>query len=501
MRVNIFRIETPDVAAMKEKLKASNMQVIHTEQQDGWHGEFYFSKSPAPSKVSWAKIYAPYFTTEPKNRNHYAAYVFTKGNLCYAISYGKTHFYLRPYCDFDFGVEVAKRIANDADTRLTASRRFQGNRKKDIRSFANNTRLDIESGESVDYIQAAVAKSHQATFGKSGKFAASVQLSPKIDPPSLGKFLSALTAEVTKPERFKLPRTTIVTDKDEIAKFDQLLIKELTAAVGTSEFTNNNYDLYGVDFVFGSEGNFTLRCPGKKSVDVEQLTMKELKDYIKDQKLAKADILRVKIDHNDDDGPGWSEGIKEAVDFIADKERVLLTGGRWMRFNQDYLDFLDEYIRGISVEAVEPEFAVITTGEPEFNVSAAIKSAGYAVADKDFSIFKTRSSTPIEAWDLSKGSRVYAVKFGSAQKLGYVCDQATNVLELLRNSAGVKEVPNFDSYCLWLGYRAQTPLTDIASTGSIILKQKVDRWARKCRELGIEPVIKISQRKINGVDE
>ena len=74
------------------------------------------------------------------------------------------------------------------------------------------------------------------------------------------------------------------------------------------------------------------------------------------------------------------------------------------------------------------------------------------------------------------------------------------MLELLRNNAGVKQVPSFDSYCLWLGYRAQKPLEDITASGSIILKQKIERWARKCRELGVEPVLKISRKLKDGVD-
>lgn len=502
MRVNIFRIETTDVDDMTAKLLSSNMQVIHQETQAGWAGTFYFSKTPAPTDVSWAKIYKSYFPGQlPKNRNHFAAYVFTKGDLCYVISYGKTHFYLRPYCDFDFGIEIAKRIADPSDTRLTASRRFQGTRKKDIRSFANNTQLDIESGESVEYLQTGIRKDLHPTFGRTGKFGSSVQLNPKIDPPSLGKFLTELSSAAAFPEQFKLPRTTVITDKSEIAKFDQLLIDELTGDIGTTEFTDNNYDLYGVDFVFGSEGDFTIRCPGKKSLAVEQLTMKELKQYIKDHKLSEAEILRIKIDHDADDAPSWTQDIKEAVDFIADTERVFLTGGRWTRFNQDYLDALDEYLRGISIEQAETQFAEILLTEPKFNTSDEIKAAGYKVADRDFDIFKTRAKTPIEAWDLSKGNRVYAVKFGDAQKLGYVCDQASNVLELLRNSAGVKAIPDFDSYCLWLGYRAQQKApANIADSGSIILKQKVERWARKCRELGVEPVIKISRKLKEGVE-
>lgn len=469
------------------------MEVIEEVDQAGWHGEFYFSKKPAPVPVSWAKTYGSYFKDGlPTNRNHFAAFVFTKGTTCYVVSYGKTHFYIRPYCDYDFGIEVAKRIANEEDTRLTASRRFQGVKKKDIKSFASNTRLDIESGESVDYIQAGIVATHSEIFGKSGKFGTSVQLAPAIEPPDLGAFLDKLLAEIAKPERFKLPRTTIITEKSEIARFDKLLIKELTAKIGTSDFSQNGFDLYGVDFVFGSEGTFVLRGPGRTNKALEQLTMKDRKQYIADNGIKGENVLNIKVDQQLDDGSGSTEPIKELVDFIADKERVLLTGGKWMHFNQDYLEFLDEYLRGIKIEEVEPEFQRIVITEPEFNTSSEINAAGYEVADKNFKIFKTRRSTPVEAWDLRKGNRVYAVKFGTPQKLNYVCDQATGLLEMLRNRAGVTQVPNFDSYCLWIGYRATKPLTDITASGSIIFKQKVDTWARKARELGIEPLLKIS---------
>jgi hypothetical protein len=34
----------------------------------------------------------------------------------------------------------------------------------------------------------------------------------------------------------------------------------------------------------------------------------------------------------------------------------------------------------------------------------------------------------------------------------------------------------------------------MSEVNSIILKQKIDAWARRCRELGIDPKLKFSQR-------
>ena len=57
-------------------------------------------------------------------------------------------------------------------------------------------------------------------------------------------------------------------------------------------------------------------------------------------------------------------------------ERVVLTGGRWMIFNQDYLDFLDEYLRTIQVEPTEPSLLETTLTEGDFNCSPGVAQAG-----------------------------------------------------------------------------------------------------------------------------
>jgi uncharacterized protein (TIGR04141 family) len=502
VKVNIFCIVPAEIDSMKSKLATSGMEVIKQVTQQGWDGWFYYSSNPIPGVISWVDTFKSYFEDRPvpKNWNYYAAFVFQKDDKCYVLSYGKTHFYLRPYCDFDFGIELAKRSADEDDIKQTASKRFQGKKKKDIKSYTNNTRLDVESGESVDYLQSAIVESRRGVFGKSGKFGTSTLLSIDRTPSEIGHFLTELDAVMSEPAQFKLPRTTIITDETEIAAYDQLLIDELKAEVGTTDFTQNSYDLYGVDFVFSSDGTFELRCPGRPNEELDELKISYLKMYIAANNIPDQDVLRIKIKHIPEDRPPYTCGIKEAIDFIIDKERIILSHGKWMRFNQDYLDFLDEYISDIPVEEVEPQFADIVLDEGDFNTSAEIAAAGYQVADKDFEIFRTRAKTPIEAWDLSRGKTVYAVKFGTAQKLNYVCDQAALVLELMRNTAEVKQIPDFRRYCLWLGYRAKNRLDNIKYSGSIILKQKVETWARKCRELGIEPVLKISRKLKRGYE-
>ncbi len=193
----------------------------------------------------------------------------------------------------------------------------------------------------------------------------------------------------------------------------------------------------------------------------------------------------------------YSRPLKDALDFVVKGENIILSQGRWLRFNEDYVDQLNAFVDGIPVEETEPEFQSISITEPVFNTSAAITALGYAKADKDFSKISTRAATPVEAWDLYKDGTAYAVKFGRTQKLGYVCDQAILVLEILRTNANVKKLDQeVTAYCLWLGLPFQRLPSRLSGFKSIILKQKIDAWARKCTELGIQPKIKLSLRQV-----
>ncbi|TFD45374.1 hypothetical protein E3T55_18740 [Cryobacterium frigoriphilum] len=502
VKLNIFRIPEDEVNLLEAKLLSVGMAILGEIDQGKWTGKLFYAEGIPGTPVAWAKYFLPYFEegTDPKNTNHFAALIFTCETGSYALSFGKSHFYFRPFCDHDFGIELAKRIADEDDARETSSKRFTGRQRKAIKSFSSGTHLNFESGESVDYISAAVLPEKTNVFGRTAKFGASVMLIPDIKFHEIGALLSEIDAQRGLEPNFALPRTVLLSDPAEVEKYDALLLDELMSSAGTTEFTQNSYDLYGVDFVFGSVGHYVLKI-GRQSKDLTQLTMLELKDFIRVNSIPRASILSIKVVHHQEDGPTYQNDLKQDLDFILDDDRVILSAGRWMRFNQDYLDFLDDYVRSIEVEVTESQFTTTYLTEPNFNKSEELAEAGYELADKDFSIFKTKSATAIEAWDLKRGGTVYAVKFGTSQKLGYVCDQAMGVLELLRNRAAIKEVPGFEKYCLWLGYRGKLLPGNIADTGSIILKQKIEGWARQAESLGITPVIKLSHRLRAGIDD
>ncbi|MCV7383147.1 TIGR04141 family sporadically distributed protein [Mycolicibacter longobardus] len=321
MKVNIFAIPVGDAPLLRGKLESVGMSVIKTVQLDGWDGDFYYSPDATPRESSWVAPYRMYFDEHPIPETHspFAVYLFSREQGSYALSYGKGHFYVRPFCDYDFGVELAKRIAEPDDTRLTASKRFSGRQRKAIRSYSNETRLSVESGESVDYVQAAIRDDLADTFGLVGKFGTSAQLTLDISAKDLGSLLTRIDAVLAEEPRFSMPRTTLITDELEVARLDQYLLDQLQAEAGTTEFSQNTYDLYGVDFIFGSTGHYTMKY-GRNSQEVEQLTVLELKKFIVARCIPRDRILDIKIVHHQDDGPTYTNELKRDLDFIADDE-------------------------------------------------------------------------------------------------------------------------------------------------------------------------------------
>lgn len=504
MKLNIFKVPRSELKAMRDKFAAVSLVPIHDKSDKIWDEALYFSKTPNESIAPWIGELEELIgdVDSYATKAYFGAYVIGKksDSFVYVLSYGKCHFYIRPFADFDFGIELAKRIANENDVKQTSSRRFSGVETKKIKSYRNNSRLDVESGASLDYMSAKIIASEKERFGLSGKFGMSALLSPDVFLSDMRVFLSAVTKKLGEEQKFAVPRTEQVKDEDRIKNYRMRLIEAINNPLAP-EFNTSSYDLVGVDFVFSGQESYTFYGSGTESEPISELSLADLKKYIDENDLSDEDIFKTRIRVKNAEGYKYSKGLLESLDFSLEDEKIILSQGRWLRFNEDYINQLNDYVSEIKTEIPEGSFNSIAKGTTEsaFNASAEVHSAGYTPADKDFDKLKVRGAKiPTEAWDLYKEGRAYAVKFGKAQKLGYVCDQGMLVMEVLRTRAYVRKFDeNLESYCLWLGYEAKKPLENIAQSGSVILKQKIEAWARRCNEVGITPVLKISQIETN----
>ncbi|CUU56746.1 sporadically distributed protein, TIGR04141 family [Parafrankia irregularis] len=445
--------------------------------------------------MPWVEIYAEFFPegVDPLNRTYYAAYVLEKGLHCFVITYGKSHFYVRPFCDHDFGIEMAKRVADPDWIRQKSSKRFAGRRRKEINAYISNSALEIESGESIDYLHATLADELEESFGKYGKFGSSILINPSIGKEDLGVLLDRIVSTLREASRFTLPRTTYITDENEIQKYDaRLRASILGREPEQAEFSGASHEIVGVDFVFSGNEDFSLYARGHRKVAVDELDMNSLRQYIRVQGVPSDKVLDIRVKVDREGQKSYSRSLKASLDFVVDGANVTLAQGKWLRFNEDYLNQLNAQVDRILIEEVEPDLLVIVGEEEDLN-AAATERHGYTSADKDFSKIKVGKGTLVEAWDLYRDTTAYAVKFGKSQKLGYVVDQAMNVLEILRNNANTVELDiNLKAYTLWLGFDLVKVPESLSASKSIILKQKIDAWARQCRNMNIEPRIKMS---------
>ncbi|WP_169979870.1 DUF6119 family protein [Microbispora sp. H10836] len=497
MKLNIFLIPMENIARLREKIEAAGMERIYQGEVDDWIMEFYFSTTPDPIEIPWAKDFATELASLPeipKNEMHYGAYLWRSEEACFAISFGKSHFYLREFCDSDFGLSMAKRIGDKDDVRQKAARRYAGRSTKQIRSYRRESTLDLESGESIDYLHAATRESE--IWGAWAKFGSSLLLSLTLDKDdSLAALLGRILEELKKPELFALPRTEIVKDKALIERYDRELIEAIVSE--GAEFEEAAHQLVGVDFVFASNEHYYFQRRRAVSSELGRLDRHELREFIIQNGIRKDQIFDIKIVVVREDSRKYSHPIKKSLEYSIADQKVFLRAGEWVQFNEDYARFLDEYIDNtIEIDqTLEPDLLEIDLAEPDFNdqFNNQLKNRGYEVADTDLTILTLRNYK-IEAWDLKKGKTVYAVKFGSAQKLGYVCDQAANVLEIYRNEPAAFRDIDIDTYCLWLGFALARIPERLSDINSIIFKQKLEAWARKCQTMNIKPMVRISRK-------
>jgi uncharacterized protein (TIGR04141 family) len=499
MKLNVFLIPRENVGSLKTKLSEVGMSIVYSNAVDEWASEFYFSSEPGPVLIPWVQDFSAELSSlneTPVNSLHYGAFIWDSGKCCFALSFGKTHFYLREFCDSDFGLDMARRIGLKDDVRQKAARRYSGRRKKEIRSYQRLTQLDVESGESVDYLQAATIEPER--WGPTAKFGSSILLNPPIAHDALPAFFRNIQDELAKDPRFKLPRTEVITDDTVISQYDQ----ELVEAIGSqaASFEEEGHQLVGVDFIFSGSQQYGFHYKRARSSTFDSLNISDLRSFIQEHNIEADQILNIKVRTIREDTKEYSQKLIKTLEYSARNDRVFLREGKWVRFNEDYAESLDVFIdEAIEIDpAMELDLAEIFITEPEFNRD--MLGRGYEVADTDMSIVQLRGYK-IEAWDLKKGKTAYAVKFGTTQDLGYVCDQAVNVLEIFRNDpAAFKEI-ELDTYCLWLVLERVTPLAKLSQLRSIILKQKLDSWARKCREMGIKPTVRLSRRakKLRGL--
>ena len=494
MKLNIFKINIDKLSDFKEKLLEAGNSLLFEKNNSEWRSEMFFSENPEDIEIPWLKYFKDDITRDNiRNKMYYGVFIWSNLDNCFAVTYGKSHYFAKMFCETGFGLNLATRIADHNDIRQKSVRKFGGRNTKAINSYQKETLLDLNVNESVDYINAKIVDDLVKNFSKQAKFGDSLLITKDISWDDFGIFLNNIVHCLSERPRFELPKVKQVKDDIQI----QHLLDELKSFLlhndNSISLAEDSYSMIGVDFNFNNADKYELyfkKSYNQNSMFVESLELKNIVEFVKS---SGADIFEMKIKFISDNRTTYSKEFKNIIDYTHPKENIMFKDGVWYTFNEEFVSQLNDFVNKIQISKIDEFQEIDKIKEDAFNKLLAEKY-NYINFDKNLSYIDGHA---FEAWDLVKDGTAYAVKFGSAQKLSYVFDQAKNTINMLTNKVltnkgFIYENIKINKYCVWLGFERNTKLETLSSVESLIFKQKAVEWFRACNNLGIKSEIKIS---------
>ena len=498
-RYNIYKIQPEKISSLRKKLESVGL-VLKTEKMIGdYRAEFYFSDEPDSVEIWWVKLYKDLIDIEdenlPKNQFYFGVLIMSKAKNYYAISLGKSHFYLRDFCDSDFGLNLAERIVDQNNLRMKTSRLFGGRKNKNITTYQDGSPIEYDSGESFQYVKAKTID--KKMWGNVVSFGASVLFQIDLKPTKLNVLLDAIEKKISEPSLFTLPKVDEVKDEKLIQNLDEKLVEAILSH--SIETLTDEVSVYGVDFVFSDNNQYAFYMKGNKPREKElnygDLNIHRLIEFIKENKIdLKRDINNIKVRITNEQSRPRSEPLKNTLDFVDDEGHCLMNG-RWYRFNQSYITYLQNEVDKINIAIHDYEFLPKDLDEAKFNRDK--ESEGFLCFDKDFT-FKKKYR--IEKMDLYKDGTLYFVKMGTPQKLGYVIDQSLNTVRILQNYEDYIEINGEKvrpkNICLWLILERKNTIQKISELKSLILLMKLVEWRKTVISADFNPIINIGYKQM-----
>jgi uncharacterized protein (TIGR04141 family) len=514
-KYNIYKIIRSKLDELIFKFESVGLKKVSSRIIDNYYFDFYFSKEPPEISIWWVKVYNDFIPKEetPKNLAYFASLLIYNDDVCYAVSMGKSHFYLKNYCDLDFGLNLAERIIDETKLTIKNAKYFSINKSKTITTYRGPSRIDYDSGESFHYIKAKTID--EKTWGRTVSFGHSVCFNLNIKPDQLAQLISLIEETLKKPKILTLPRIEMIKDKESIKELDRklaLAIEKKEPNIQIDEVT-----MSGVDFIFSDKSNYTIYLKGKQEckLETEELTMPVLHEFLKKYNINLYEELEnIKIKAINENQKPYTESLKHYIDFV-DAEKHCLMDGKWYKFNQDYVAYLEKEVNGILNEYDPKDDLMMDeyneylsrTGQDskkmykEKYFNAMQEQKGYRLLDREIEKFKNKYS--VEKMDLYKDGTLFFVKIGTPQKLSYVINQSLATLEILKNEKEFMkvdgEIINPKRFCLWLVLDRTHRLSllpngqcKISEIESLIFHMKLVEWKKEVIRAGLEPYIKIN---------
>ena len=516
---NIFRVDPEHRAGMLTKFHDVGLTKTYDEDIDGYQHLFFFSDKPIDAQIEWIQLYSSFIDLGniPSNKSYFAILLIRvpSGNE-YAISLGKAHFYLKSFCIYDFGLQLAERIFQKS--KMKQANHFSSRRSKTITSYSRSNELNYESGESIGLVKGSTIDAE--TWGKSVTFGQSVKLSIDHLPEELFLILDEIENAMQLSQRLHLPRAQVVKDEMEIRRLDSLLCKKLQnndVSIDIDEFTVNSvfftftdeYDGFGLQIKTKlDDADFSEKVPKQDTISREAVG--KFLSTINGKGVQSVEhIDKVKVALWKDGKRRYTQPIKELIEFVTDDWYCLISG-KWMKFSQDYVKYLKDQVDNVQIKRDTPitlrkytklqRDAGYQNDEEQTLIDMTVAEKGYIALHKNRSEEEGVEGFNVEIADMRSEDCLYFVKMGTPQKLIYVINQSLTTVSLIQNKRidGDPSVQGVNTICLWLIFDdRKSDISTLSEISSITFLIAMSDWIQAVRDAGYIPAVNISYRRLS----
>ncbi|MEL5899711.1 DUF6119 family protein [Clostridium sporogenes] len=508
-KYNIYKIIKEEENNLIEKLESVNLISTYVTEINGYKFEFFYSHNPQEIDIWWTDLYRDFFVDIeiPKNKIYFGVLLISNSDLVYAVSLGKAHFYLKNFCDLEFGLKLAERIVDKNNMKIKNSKYFNMKKSKTITTYQNGSVVDYDSGESMQYIKAKTIDEEK--WGSVVSFGNSVSFSINKNPQDLTILINDIEEILKERPKFSIPRVEEIKDEEQINQLNLKLVSQLLN--DDSNIQTEEVSMYGVDFVFSDKNQYTLFLKGKKretSYETRELNMEDFRTFIvKNNINLYKELDNIYVEAKNENNKGFSSNIKSFLDYIDDEKHCLLDG-RWYQFNSSYIDYIETEVNTINFEYIEDYDLSIEEynsyiKENQLNKDIMYKENyfntikeenGFLNFDRNFEII--RDKYKIEKMDLYKDNALYFVKIGTPQKLGYVVDQCISTVNVLKDRETEIIIDSIliepKEICLWLVLDRKNKIDKLSDLESLIFLMKLVEWKKKVLNAGYEYKVKVN---------
>lgn len=517
--INIFKIEMAKEDELNNSLENYNCIAFGSKEtkEITYEYELYKSISIEKKAVSWEWVAKEFdeeldkIDTQPNG-----LLKLTINNTIYVLSFGHAFFLCEKYCDKDYGFNFAKRMRYE-EIKTTTLVAPNSKRNKTVNVYTDNDELDFDSGESFVKIKIKVDDPILSKYIKPTiEIGSSIKCRLNKDKISSVVELILEIEKVLKQDVVnKIPLFNKIKDKGLIDKLEAKLIDKLNIdqleisfseldIIGAIEIFNTNYDSYELKY-------------NRNKKSLTELNDLDIKAFVEEYSIKKEEILNIKVICHIDDKE-YIRKLHDIIDYTDDVEKCILCNGVWYKYNDDYIQFVDESLKGINC-IYDPKYDFTDDDYDKYFNKRSLKDPtltkmkfyrerafnelreeqdGFKNYDRSYEMIKNYK---IEMMDLYKDKTMYAVKIGdSSAKLCYVVDQSLLALKMLKNNK-VESPKEIEQIGIWILLDRKKHIEDennipnFENLDLLALKSKIADWSRNVLLSGKKPIIRINYTK------